>query len=99
MAALAAAAQRVEGQLVEHDLGRLRAVPRRAHDVRLCAAVAEELLDGVADLAVGRQPAEQPLEVGKAEDLLRAVVDARVGVPDEGADRRRDADDRVDRTG
>src|SRR5262249_33587579 len=92
------AAQRAEGERVELDVGRLGAgrSAGRAHDIGFGSAVLKELLDRVAQLAVGGEAAVQPLEIPEAEDLLGAVVDAAFGVAHKGGDRGSDTGDAMD---
>ncbi len=66
---------------------------RDAHDPGLAAAVQEEVVDGVAQLAVEVQPAEAALEIREAEDLHRLVDRPAGRVADEGRDRGRHAGD------
>jgi hypothetical protein len=57
------------------------------------AAVAEELVHGVADGALRAQPAEAALELGEARDAHRLVQRAAPGVPHEGGHRGGDGRD------
>src|SRR5262249_42641095 len=103
-----ALAQRGEGEgilrahsvaVLQRDEGRDGIGLGDAHDDRVGAAIAEEVLNRIAHLAVAGEAAEASLEVGEAGDPLGAAVESARHVPDEGGNGGRHAGDRPNTAG
>jgi hypothetical protein len=76
------------------DLRRRRA-PTDPHNPSISSAVDEELLHRVAELEIGHEPAEHPLEFRETPDVARMITRSALRETDESRYRRRRCGDRM----